>query len=208
MNDKKVYIIHRWDGNPKADWYIWLKDRLQDMGFDVDILAMPDPEKPDVKEWPAFIREKAGEPNDNTLFIGHSVGCQAILRYLQKSQTSALGVICVAGWFTLKDLETEEEKEIAKPWIDISSVDFQKIKENVGDLVVIFSNDDPYVPLEDNIKIFEDKLGAKIVIQQSKGHFTEEDNIHELPIVLEKVSEITGITQTYSRAVEEGGNYK
>lgn len=207
MDNKKVYIIHRWDGNPEADWYAWLKNQLQDMGFNVNVLAMPNPEKPDVKEWPTFILEQVGEPDDNTLFIGHSVGCQAILRYLQKSHASAWGVICVAGWFLLKDLETEEEKEITKPWLDISSVDFEKIRQNTGELIAIFSNNDPYVPLEENIEIFEDKLGAKIIIQQKKGHFTEEDGIRELPIVLEKVSEITGITPTHSRAVREEGDY-
>lgn len=178
------------------------------MGFEVNILAMPDPEKPDVKEWPAFIREKAGEPNDSTLFIGHSVGCQAILRYLQKSKSSAWEVICVAGWFTLKELETEEEKEVAKPWIDISSVDFERIKGNVGNLVAIFSDNDSYVPLEENKKIFEEKLGAKTITQHNKGHFTSEDGIRELPVVLEKVSEITNITPMRSRAVREDEDYE
>jgi len=101
MSNIKIYIIHRWEGNPKADWYVWLKNQLQDMGFLANILEMPNSEKPNIKQWTAFVREKAGEPDNNTLFIGHSVGCQAILRYLQNSKNSALGIICVSGWFTL-----------------------------------------------------------------------------------------------------------
>ncbi|MBU2472437.1 MAG: alpha/beta hydrolase [Patescibacteria group bacterium] len=193
MNNKKVYIIHRWGGDPKADWYVWLKNQLQDRGFEVYILEMPNPESPNIKKWTDFISQQAGEPNDNMLFIGHSIGCQAILRYLQESQASALGVVCVAGWFRLKDLETEEEKEIAKPWLDISLINFEKIKENAGDLIAIFSDNDPYVSLEENKKVFKEKLNAKIIIQKDKGHFTEEDGIVKLPVVLEEVLKISKI---------------
>jgi len=191
MNNKKVYIIHGWGGDPKVDWYVWLENQLQDKGFEVCVLAMPNPESPDVKEWTDFISNQVGEPNDNILFIGHSVGCQAILRYLQESQTRALGVICVAGWFMLKGLDAEEE-EIAELWLDISLIDFKKIRKNVGKLVAIFSDNDPYVPLVENKKVFEEELNAEIIIQKNKGHFTEEDGIRELPVVLEEVLKIKG----------------
>ena len=187
MDSKKVYIIHRWDGHPKADWYVWLKGQLQDMGLEVHILEMPNPEEPDVKTWPAFIFGQVGESNSNMIFIGHSIGCQAILRYLQNSKFSALGVICVAGWFLLKDLEGEEEWEIAKPWLDILSIDFEKARQNSGKLIAIFSDNDPYVPLEENIKIFKDKLSAEVIKQKNKGHFTEDDGVRKLPAVLEEV---------------------
>ena len=42
------------------------------------------------------------------------------------------------------------------------------------------------MPLE-NIKIFKKKLGAKIIIEEQKGHFRGDDNIKALPVVLKEI---------------------
>jgi len=49
------------------------------------------------------------------------------------------------------------------------------------------------VSLEENKKVFKEKLNAKIIIQKDKGHFTEEDGIVKLPVVLEEVLKISKI---------------
>jgi len=36
----------------------------------------------------------------------------------------------------------------------------------------------------------EGELKAEIIIQKDKGHFTEEDGIRELPVVLEEILKI------------------
>ena len=36
-------------------------------------------------------------------------------------------------------------------------------------------------------EIFEQKLGAKVIVEKNKGHFTEDDDAAELPEVLEKL---------------------
>jgi len=41
--------------------------------------------------------------------------------------------------------------------------------------------------VEHNTKVFRDKLGAKVIVEKNKGHFTEEDNIKELPMVLKEI---------------------
>jgi predicted alpha/beta hydrolase family esterase len=39
-------------------------------------------------------------------------------------------------------------------------------------------------------KIFEKKLGSKIVIPKNMGHFTEDDGITEIPVVLQEVLKV------------------
>jgi len=53
--------------------------------------------------------------------------------------------------------------------------------------VSIFSDNDPFVPLNQK-ELFEKALLAEVMVQHNKGHFTQSDNIHELPIILDLVS--------------------
>ena len=66
------------------------------------------------------------------------------------------------------------------------SIDFSKILNHTDRFTVIFSDNDPYVPLQ-NATIFEEELFAQTFIEYNKGHFSGEDNIKELPIVLEEL---------------------
>ncbi|MBU1255325.1 alpha/beta hydrolase, partial [Patescibacteria group bacterium] len=123
---------------------------------------------------------------------GHSIGCQAILRYLESLDNKKIGgIIFVAGFFKLTNLETEEEKEIAKPWLE-TPIDFDKVKKVTNKITAIFSDNDSFVPLEVNKKIFEEKLEAKIIIEQNKGHFNEDSGIFEIPVVLKILLDYIG----------------
>jgi predicted alpha/beta hydrolase family esterase len=63
---------------------------------------------------------------------------------------------------------------------------FPWLKKELENNVAIFSDNDPYVPLRDS-EIFKEKLGAKIIVERGKGHFSGEDNITKLPVVLDEI---------------------
>ena len=69
-------------------------------------------------------------------------------------------------------METDEEKEIAKPWMT-TSINFSKVKDSTDKIIAIFSTDDPFVPLSD-MRIFGKELGAEIVIKEGVGHFDDD----------------------------------
>jgi uncharacterized protein len=187
MNMKKVYIIHGWDGNPQESWFPWLKNKLEERGFQVFVPSMPNSDEPEIDAWVNYLLNLAPEPDENTFFVGHSIGGQAILRYIEKLDNKKIGgIVLVAGWFTLTNLETEEEWEIAEPWMK-TPVDFKKVKSAVKKITAIFSDSDPFVPLAENKNIFSESLGAEIIVENKKGHFITEDGVLELRIVLEKI---------------------
>jgi predicted alpha/beta hydrolase family esterase len=183
---KRIFIIHGWGGNPEEGWFPWLKRELEARGYEVKVPTMPDTEEPKIKRWVNHLEKTVGLPDENTFFIGHSIGCQTILRYLNKlpADTKIGGAVFVAGWFSLRNLETDEEWKIAEPWIE-TPINLEKIKSQLNKRTAIFSDNDPFVPLEENRKIFAEKLGAKVIIEHNKGHFSGEDGIKELPIILE-----------------------
>jgi len=183
---KRIFIIHGWEGFPEEGWFPWLKKELENKGYEVQVPSMPNTEEPEMKAWISHLKQIVGTVDEETFFVGHSIGCQTILRYLQEQDSESGGVILVAGWVHLKGLEDEESEEIAKPWLE-TPLEWDKIKNKSKSFTVIFSDNDPFVPQEDS-KIFEEKLNAKIITEHKKGHFSGEDNIKQLPVVLDLLS--------------------
>lgn len=185
---KRVFVVHRWEGGPNKDWLPWAKRELSPKGYEVHLLSMPTPEHPKIETWVPYLAKAIGEPSKNTILIGHSIGCQTILRYLESlpKGRGVAKVILVAGSGSYLTGLTDEEKLVAKPWLE-TPIDLSTVRTKANDFVAIFSDNDPYVPLEENAKTYKEKLGAEIIIKHNMGHFEGDDGVTELPIVLDSV---------------------
>ena len=88
---------------------------------------MSEPAEPKIEAWVSRLSRIIGVVDENTYFIGHSIGCQTILRCLEKLPDNAKvgGAVFVASWFTLTNVDTDEEKETARPWLE-TPIDFEK----------------------------------------------------------------------------------
>src|SRR3989338_9637261 len=97
---KRVFIIHGWDGYPEEGIFPWLKEELQNRGFTVSNPAMPEPLNPQIGTWVSFLKKQIGTPGKDTILIGHSIGAQTILRYLESLNESENigGAVFLAGW--------------------------------------------------------------------------------------------------------------
>jgi len=188
---KRVFIVHGWGGYQTEGWFPWLKRELENRGFQVFVPQLPDADKPRIQKWVPALAEAVGTADSDTYFVGHSMGCQAITRYLETLDRAAGGTVFVAGFFKrLTGLEGDPDvEETDRHWLT-APLDFDKVRSNLGESIAIFSDDDPYVPL-DNQDDFWDKLGSRIIIEHGKRHFSGDDGITELPIALRAVEEIT-----------------
>src|SRR3989344_3627513 len=184
----RAFIIHGWYGSPKGDWIPWLSDELKRKGYEVTAPEMPDADNPKINPWVNKLKGVVGKLEDSDILIGHSIGCQTILRFLEALDNgkNPEKVIFVAPWVKLANLSGEDEWEIAKPWLE-TPIDLNKVKTKANSFVSLFSDNDPWVPLEENVKIFREKLNPKIVILKNKGHFSEDEGIKELPEILEYI---------------------
>lgn len=183
----RVIIIHGWGGYPDEAWMPWLKRELAERGFEVIAPDMPDSENPRIDAWVGKLSEVVGVPGADTHLVGHSIGVQTILRYLAElPEGQGVGnVVLVAGWLErggLKDLEPEEIP-IAKPWLQ-TPLDYGRARGAAKSFTAIFSDDDPVVPLE-NKELFREKLGAIVIVEHGKGHFSEDSGVIELPAALD-----------------------
>lgn len=185
---KRAFLIHGWEGYPEEGWRPWLKKELEGGGFQVNVPAMPDTANPTMEKWIPFLSKEVGKPDENCYFVGHSLGCITILRYLEtlKESETVGGVVLVAGFG--HDLDYEGYNGELSSFFRIP-VDWEKIKSHCKKFVAIHSDDDPWVSLEHN-SLFRDKLGARAIVEHNMKHFSGDDNINELPVALESVLEI------------------
>lgn len=171
---KRVVIVHGWDGHPQEGWFPWLKSELEAKGFEVLVPQLPDPESPRIYNWIPKLEETVGKIDEKTFFVGHSMGCQAIVRLLEKQpvETKAGGAVFVAGFFKhLTGLEDDVDvQKTDKHWLN-APLNLDQVFSHLPKSVAIFSDNDPWVPL-DNQDDFKKKLHSEIVIEHNAGHFS------------------------------------
>ena len=158
---------------------------------------LPEPDEPRIKNWVPELKEVVGIPDEQTYFVGHSMGCQTIARYLEALPVDVEvgGAVFVSGFFKrLTNLEDDEVvRSVADEWLK-TPINLQAVKAHLKNSVAIFSDDDPYVPM-DNKEEFASVLGSKIIVKHGMGHFSGSMGTIELPSALEAVLEIAGEKQ-------------
>lgn len=192
---KKAVLIHGWDGHPENAWFPWLKKDFERRGFEVIIPAMPNPEKPRIEPWVSKLDESVGKISGDILLIGHSIGCQTILRYLERVEKGKIkSTILVAPWMTLDEKTLEEEgpevEAIAKPWMH-KTIDFKKAKKHCKDFSILYSVNDPYANMGD-LMMLKEELNARIFNCGKMWHFDDAHKIKKIPMLIDIIDDVEG----------------
>jgi uncharacterized protein len=190
---RRAFIIHGYQGYPEEGWFPWLKRELEMAAYEVALPLMPNPDHPVISEWIGFIAGLVGEPDVGTTLVGHSIGGQAVMRYLETLGDSGKAVgttVLVATKFPARPTPGSPERRIDDkvliPWFT-TGVDPALVRKAAGRCTVILSDDDPYMSLAEAEAGFETDLHARIVIEHGKGHMNDESGITELPSALQAV---------------------
>ena len=158
---KRALIIHGWESNSSEHWYQAEKEALEEMGYQVVVPDMPNSAKPVLSEWLGVVNNF--NPDLESVLIGHSLGVPTILRYLEISKLSINKAILLAGF--AKDLGMEELKGFVK-----APFDWDRIKKNANDFIVINQKLDPWVPFEVGQELAKN-LGVEITVAPGDNHF-------------------------------------
>ena len=187
---KKIYIVHCWDGSKNDGWYPWLDENICDENTKVYRFNMPDTNNPKIDSWVPFLSNQVNELDSDTYFVGHSIGCQTIMRYLQDKDIKIGGILFVAPWLELlpEAVSDEESLNTATPWLNIP-INFNNIKNICDNITCIFSDNDYFVPMN-QVDKFRELLNAKTVIVNGKGHISSEDGVFELDEIYDELINI------------------
>ncbi len=185
---KRLILIHGFDGHPEDHFKKWLKNSLEEKGVVVVEPQISGGRNPKLSVWVEEIRNAVGVVDENTCVEGHSLGCIALVHFLNTLPEGQKvgGAVFVGGFFSdigipnLKEFYTDEET-------------VKKAKSHCDKFVTIMSDDDQSVPLPKALE-FQKALDAELILEKNKGHFCAEDGVLELPSALESVSKILSLS--------------
>jgi uncharacterized protein len=170
--ERSLYIVPRWAGRPDTDFYPWLETKLRQpaSGFSaVHTLDMPQPAQPTPEAWVGTLARTLGPtPPASTVLMGHSVGCQTVLRYLATLPpgVSVEGVLLVAAWW-----EVDTPWDTLRPWL-APIENLERVRAAARQWVVLISDNDPFTSDHArNQRLWEERLGAKVVLHAGGRHF-------------------------------------
>ncbi len=175
---KTALIIHAWYNDSSKNWYPWLKKELEKKGYVVNLpdIAELRKEVPDQNKILQYL-DKSCKPDANTVVIGHSLGSILAMRLAERNKYKRM--ILVSGW-DFDDLTAGHKK------LWQSKINHAKIKNNVKEIYVIHSDNDPYITAFLAGEMAK-RLGAKFILIKKAGHFTEKDGITKIPQLLESL---------------------
>jgi predicted alpha/beta hydrolase family esterase len=173
MTTKRVLLMPRWGATAEDDWYPFVTKQLE-TALDIQVLDLkPTADAPAIASCVAAIGDAVGDVDKlpDTVFVGHSVGAQAMMHYLASlppEAPNAHSLLAVAGWFTLDDpLPVDGLKD----WVD-AELDPARVAANTDDVYALLSDNDPYTKdHEANAQLWRDRLAADVKIIKGAEHF-------------------------------------
>lgn len=165
MKSKNILIVHGFEASSKNHWFLEAKEKFTKEGYEVNIPDFPGGYFPKKDEWVKVIENF--NPDESWILIGHSLGGVAILRFLEKTNKKIAKAILIATPF-------ENMKFGAIENFFTGEFDWQKIKENCNQFVVLNEDNDPVVPLEHGKKLSE-CLNCQQIVKPGYIHFHKID---------------------------------
>jgi len=176
---KSAILLHGIGGSPQGNWFPWFQQELHEKGFDVFVPQMPNSSEPTLREWLVFFDAEFPALTEDVHLVGHSLGATCILRILEKTQKTVGSVTLVAA--PVEKMGNDFDARIAS-FID-HPYDWSAIKKNAKAFYVIYSDDDPYVPLRQGEELAS-QLGTQLKVINKGGHLNQGSGYTEFSALL------------------------
>jgi predicted alpha/beta hydrolase family esterase len=171
-------IVHGLGGYAGIHWQGWLRDQLIDKGHTVLMPDMPNPDHPDRHHWIKTLHTVTMHVDPSHLIIvGHSIGVPTALDMLETIDGKIPAFISVSGF--LEDYGSNYNDYFMRQ----KTIDFERIKDQIGTPVAIFGDNDPYVPQE-ILYSLADAFDINPIVIPSGGHLNTEAGFTTFPMLL------------------------
>lgn len=183
MSKNKVYIIHGYGASPQHHWFQWLRQQLEQQGVAVTVPALPDPEHPLKPAWNQCLQQIIGQPDQHIFFVAHSLGCIALLDYLQQlhPQPKIGGLLLVSGFSS-----AVPGYALINPFV-AHALQTEQLIALTSQRMVVAAQNDPVVPYDLSQQLSE-QLQAELITLPDGGHFLGSDGFTRFQLVYELIS--------------------
>lgn len=163
---KNAIVLHGQGETPESFYLPYIKTQLIKKGYDIWIPQLPESEEPRLEVILPFLL-KSGTFTKETIIIARSASCPIALSVLENINIKIHQVILVAA-HSYPITPGGRDLTVQKVY------DWKKIKNNVDEVIVINSNNDPYgCTVEQGMKIVNN-LEGKFILRPGEGHFGSE----------------------------------
>lgn len=174
----RIIFIH---GNQTMTWDFawapWLKQELAQRGYATRFETFPDSIIARARYWLPFLEEylRAGA---NDVLVGWSSGATAALRYAADHRIR--GSVLIAPSYTdLGDALEKQSGYFDSPW------PWDRIKANQEHLVLVHSDNDPFIPTSE-FEFMAEALRPEVIKIPGGRHFIERQTFPEILEYLER----------------------
>jgi leucyl-tRNA synthetase len=186
-NKPNFLILHGFTGYADTNFLPWLKNNLEEQGFEVQTPQMPNTDNPKEEEQVGYVMDNC-KIDENTVIIGHSLGGAVAMKILEKLDHKIRELILVAP--AVEPKFAVDHKRVF--WDNFSfTYDYQDIAEKAGKITILSDNAE-----SDSrgkyLEFLADKLGCKLVkVDAEKRHFVAETEPSVLDVLIPKITIFT-----------------
>jgi leucyl-tRNA synthetase len=196
-----VLSLHAWGSSPKRSFHEYLDEELGKQGIDSITPELPNADQPVLAEWHMAASATLNKyKTSNIVIVGRSLGCTSALKIAEERKVRKLILVAPTSPINQNkdkrefdagesDLTAEQLKGLNDfVGLEDGVIDFDKVNKNTGEIVVYLSSDDPYIPLKETRRYFEERLDkVRFVIKHKANHFTNEAGYTQFPELINEV---------------------
>ncbi|HSX30738.1 MAG TPA: alpha/beta hydrolase [Candidatus Saccharimonadales bacterium] len=172
---KKAVILHGTDAGPEANWFPWLKAKLEAAGYQVWVPVLPENHTPNRDKYNDFLFGNGWDFEGN-IVVGHSSGAVEVLNLLMDRRCPKIKMgLMVSAWAGGVPKDWPEPRQFAHlfpRW----GFKWRRIRAHAQRLAFVHGSNDPYCPVEQAMTLSA-KLKASLMIVPGGHHlgsgFTE-----------------------------------
>lgn len=181
----RIVVAHGYLADPTRHWFPWL---VEHYGADtVSVVALPDAEHPDLETWVHTASAAIGEVDEQTVLVGHSLGCVTLLHVLNRrvDPWRLGGLVLVAGFVDPLPNLPALDPFTAEP------LDLHRIARDAAVRHVLRSDDDDVVDgtLTERMATL---LDAPVTVVPGAGHFVDRQGVRSIPALLPILDPLVG----------------
>lgn len=164
----RVLIIHGYGATASDCFYPWLKEELENIGYDVELPELPSPFNPKVDDQVKYIQENY--PLKKDIIIAHSLGGCVAMKYLEKTEMKTKSLYLLSSFLNFNFYEGDEDIENLKNIFSWKFY-FDNIKSKIDNTYVLYPSLDTSVTKKQALEVAE-SFGTEVsVLECSDDHF-------------------------------------